>query len=270
MNRYTGKLIETHCHIDNVSGESYAQKILNLLKLENIDYALLLGGRNQDFQKVIDFLSPYHKKVGLLLFIEPDKHNKSDIAKLIENNNRIIKGFKFHPSFHGFKVSVETCEYIFQLANEYNIIINTHTDISENSNSENFRPLLEKYPKTKLILSHAFPFDSALDLASKFENVYIDTSYTAWNKEFQQRALKILGKEKILYGIDSPIGFKKDEKGEFLPHYREAAYEVAEFYNYDENVIPYIMYKNAEKILKNLGTLSPSSASEILRSKSEA
>ncbi len=250
MNTYTGKLIETHCHIDNRSGGFYAQEILNLLELENIDYALLLGGRDQYFQKVIDFLLPYHKKIGLLLFVNPLENKKEELAKLIKEYPQLIKGFKFHPSFHEFKVSLETCEYIFQLANEHNIIINSHTDISENSNSENFRPLLEKYPKTKLILSHAFPFDAALDLASKFENVYIDTSYTAWNKEFQQKALKVLGKEKILYGIDSPIGFEKDEEGEFLPHYRDAAYEVSEFFNFDEDIIPYVMYKNAEKILK--------------------
>ena len=52
MNTYTGKLIETHCHIDLRDG-SIAQEILNILDLEKIDYALLLGGRDQDFQKVI-------------------------------------------------------------------------------------------------------------------------------------------------------------------------------------------------------------------------
>ncbi len=39
-------------------------------------------------------------------------------------------------------------------------------------------------------------------------------------------------------------------KESFYPNYREAAYEVAEFFNFDEDIIPYFLYKNAEKRLK--------------------
>lgn len=246
---YVGPLIETHCHIDFSDDFVFAEEILALQQKENIAYALLLAGRDQQFRTITEQLFPFRERAGLLLFIHPEKHKMADLKPLLTDYPQFIRGFKLHPSGMGFKAGLETLNELFALANEYDLLVATHTDISENSQAGLFRPVMDRYPDTKLILYHAFPFDQALDVASTFENVYIDTSYTAWNAEFQRRALRELGKEKILFGIDSPLGFPKDPAGNWLPHYRDAASEVTEFYRNDPDVVAHVMYKNAARLL---------------------
>jgi len=246
---YTGPLIETHCHIDGRDGSVFAEEMLALQALENLQYALLLGGRDQNFRAAAEMLLPFQDRAGLMLFIHPDKHAAEELKPLLAEYPQLIRGFKLHPSGMGFRADLETLDWLFALANETDLLVVSHTDKSENSQAGLFRPLMERYPQTKLVLCHAFPFEQALDVASSFKNVYIDTSYTAWNAEFQRRALRELGKEKILFGIDSPWGFPKDEDGRYLPHYRAAATEVAAFFNNDPDVVAHVMYKNAARLL---------------------
>ena len=78
--------------------------------------------------------------------------------------------------------------------------------------------------------------------------MYLDVSFTAWGKDFQQKALKAVGKDKILFGIDSPLGFPTDTDS-LLPHFRQAAKEVAAFYNFDRETVESVFYKNAIRLL---------------------
>ncbi len=247
---YAGPLIETHCHIDWADGSFFADEVLALQKQEGLRYALLLGGCDQNFRAVAEKLAPHQDRAGLMLYIHPDQHTAEELKPLLEDYPQLIRGFKLHPSGMDFRVGLETLDWLFALANQYDLRVLSHTDSSENSQAGLFRPLMERYPQTQLILAHAFPFEQALDVASSFDRVYIDTSYTAWNADFQKQALRVLGKEKILFGIDSPIGFKKDEGGKYLPHYREAAAEVAAFYDNDPDVVDFVLFKNAARLLK--------------------
>ena len=54
--------------------------------------------------------------------------------------------------------------------------------------------------------------DGSIDVAQKSENVFIETSFTTYQKDLQEgikkieKAVKILGGEKLLYGSDWPMG----------------------------------------------------------------
>lgn len=236
------KIVETHCHID-WEGDDKMEELVALQRDENLSYVfqisknfealLSLVRQNKDFCTAVPWVMPTHEN-----YLE-------EFDSVYKNNKELIKAIKIHPSMDSFEISIDLLKPLFNYANENDLVIVTHTD--NKAKSSFFNPLMELYPQTKLVLYHASPWQEALDLISLYPNVYMDMSYLAWNKEFQQMAVKTVGKEKILFGIDSPIGFKT-EKGKLLPHYREAAIEIADFYDNDKDVVEHIFYKNAERL----------------------
>ena len=55
--------------------------------------------------------------------------------------------------------------------------------------------------------------------------------------------------DRVVFGIDSPIAFPQDEVKHLQPHFRQAAGEVADFYNQDPKWLAGIFWKNAESLL---------------------
>lgn len=238
-------LIETHCHV-GITGKASFENLKDLQEEENIAYALIIG---KDINGIINNCSKYPEETGALLWINPgDTINYKNLLTTISKNSNVVKGIKLHPNVDHYLVSSELLDSVFWLVNKKDILLVSHTSDTKWSKAEMFAPLMQKYPNTKFILYHATPLDDCIKLVNKYSNVFIDVSYTAWGKEIQQKALAEMGKEKILFGIDSPLGFKT-ENDKFLPHYRDAAREVAGFYDFDRDVVEHVLYKNAAKLL---------------------
>ena len=236
------KLIETHCHID-WEGEDKMVELVALQREENLSFVLQIS---KNFEALIELVKHNKDFCTAVPWVVPSNKNYlEELDSVYQNNKELIKAIKIHPSIDGFEISVDLLKPLFEYANKHNLVIVTHTD--NKAKSSYFISLMELYPQTKLVLYHASPWQEALDLISSYPNVYMDMSYLAWDKEFQQKAVKTVGKERILFGIDSPLGFKTKD-GELQPHYREAAIEVADFYNNDKDIIEHIFYKNAEKL----------------------
>jgi predicted TIM-barrel fold metal-dependent hydrolase len=234
----TMPIIETHCHV------GWVTNIVELQQTEKLRYALLIDG---DWARVIALVREDLEHRGALLAYNPTKQSTEDLRQAISANKDAVKGIKLNPSADNYKPGLEALDSVFALANETGVIVVTHTDSSTRSGL--FGPVLEKYPRTTLILYHACPMDEAFALVNKYRNAYIDVSFTAFNKELQQAALKQIGRKKIVFGIDSPLGFPEKD-GRCLPHYRDAAREVGAFYGDDKDVVEHVLYKNAMRILK--------------------
>jgi len=240
----TMPLIDVHCHAE-MPGIHNTDNTLKLILEEKLDYVLILCTK---YDEVINKVKPYKDKIGVMLYFVPEIKERYKILDSLTLANRgIVKGYKLHPSTYQHEISVNLLDSLFMMANKYDLLIVTHTD-SAWSQASKYKPLLEKYPDTKLILYHAAPASEAFELVNKYKNVYIDVSFTAWGKDFQQKALHAIGKDKILFGIDSPLGFPADSNG-LKPHYRQAAKEVAAFYDFDKEICEAVFYKNAAKLI---------------------
>jgi predicted TIM-barrel fold metal-dependent hydrolase len=228
--------IEIHSHIHTEQG-------IALMREEHLSYALLMAPDTPTFE-----LARKHKDIiGTLAFLNPTQPDYLDKGKsAFDVYADVVKGFKIHPENDGFPVKFDLLAGLFALANERECIIQTHT--GSRSNAALFKPLLKAFPKTKLILLHGYPAEEAFDLVNSFSNVYIDTSASAWGKRYQSKALKAIGKEKIMMGLDSPLGFHR-KNGMILPHFRDAIREIASFYDNDADVLEDVLYKNAAKLL---------------------
>lgn len=240
-------LIDVHSHADGISSglEATPEIILDLMQEESLTYGLLMG---RDHEALIRKVKPHSARAGALLWVVPNEQNHyPGLEKMIEENLDVVKGFKFHPTSYNHPISDKTMGYFFVLADRYDLIIVTHTDIHSRSGS--VEPLLRHFPQTRLILYHAAPLDEACRVMKNYPNVCIDTSYTAFDREVIQTAIREAGKERVLFGIDAPLGFEIRD-GQFLPHYRDAAREVAAFVDHDEDLVEHIMYRNARRFLK--------------------
>ena len=74
----------------------------------------------------------------------------------------------------------------------------------------NFRKVLDRFPKLKLVIAHlAFPHvEGLLELASQYPNLYIDLSVTLGNTSFTDKAfcetIRAFGPERVFFGSDFP------------------------------------------------------------------
>lgn len=89
-------------------------------------------------------------------------------------------------------------------------------EIAEDANPKFLKPVLERY-SPKLIMAHfgaysayhpGLWFDEAIEIASRFENVYADTSAAVdflMRKDIIARIRKEVGLERLLFGSDYPV-----------------------------------------------------------------
>ena len=223
-------------------------ELLEMQREEPLAYALCISDLGLK-DEMIQMAEEHSGKIGVLSYFNPTNPDELKGAEsFLKNHPKQVKGLKIHPAGHGYNVSLETVGEVFRLANEYNVMVQTHTG-AENNEAAMFLPVMKKYPDTQLILHHAFPIQDACQVVESFENVFVDTSYTIDNREAQLYLLNRLGKEKILYAIDGIFWFPKDENGKYIPQFRKRAQEMLSWYKNDRDVIEHIYYKNAAKLL---------------------
>jgi len=242
-------LIDVHVHVGFSPRNWWAgDELLNMQREENLDYLLCMADLGLK-DELIKFAEENSEKIGVLpYFNSTDPEELKAAESMLVSHPGLVRGLKIHPAHYKYQVSLETVGEVFRLANEYDVMVQTHIG-AENNEAAMFLPVMEKYPDTKLILHHAFPINDACQIAESFKNVFVDTSYTVDNREAQLYMLNRLGKEKILYAIDGVEWFPKDENGAYIPQFRNRAKEMLPWYKNDRDAIEHIYYKNAAKLL---------------------
>jgi len=237
MNTATVPLVETHAHLDIL------ESIVELQIREGVRYALLI---DRQWKRALATVRAHPQRTGALLHFNPRADSLSELEKTIRANPGVVQGIKLHPSMDRYEVSARELDDVFAVAEGCGVLVASHTDAQ--SPAGRFRPIMDRRPTLRFIAYHACPGPEAFELVNAFANVYIDTSFTAWGRAFQQQALAAIGKDRILFGIDSPLGFPC-ANGAYGPHYRDAAREVAEFYDSDSEVCEAVFHRNAARLL---------------------
>ncbi len=241
--------VETHCHLDweFAEAEVTPASLMDLCDEENATYSLLIGA---DPDTQIEAIRERKERFGYLLWPRPkDLRWWAGYEQILLDNRDVIRGIKLHPHYDRYFAGLDLLEDVFASACNHDFVIATHTMDDPTSRAEQFRPMLEKHPRTKLILYHATPFDDALALMKEFPNVYMDISAGAFGEQAMLKALDVVGQKKILFGVDTPLGFPVRD-GKYQHHLRDVIEkEIALWVDYDENILRDILYRNAAKLL---------------------
>jgi predicted TIM-barrel fold metal-dependent hydrolase len=120
-------------------------------------------------------------------------------------------GIKIHPEEHGYPI-VEHGRKIFEFAAERRAIILTHSS-EQNSQADDFVPLVNEFPEVRLILAHiGCGWDGDLThqvraiQKSKHGNMFADTSSArSITPKLIEWAVKQIGPERVLFGTDTPL-----------------------------------------------------------------
>ena len=166
----------------------------------------------------------------------PNKDEDYLEGKLKEIINLDLKGIKLLPTLQMFSPNENRnferiCEYCEK--NQKIILYHTGCDpgpwenpeLSEDANPKYLKPVLEKYCPI-IVLAHAGSysahnpglwFDEALQIASRFENVYFDSSAVSsfiYREKILKKIREKMGLHRLLYGSDFPVVWGSDMKYE--------------------------------------------------------
>jgi predicted TIM-barrel fold metal-dependent hydrolase len=152
----------------------------------------------------------------------------------------VYVGFKFLPDYHGIALSDERYRPAWEVANERELLILTHTwGGSELDGPAVLRQVAERYPRVKLLLGHSChdEWDAAVELARDFANVYLELTAVFDDRGVLEEFVRQAGSERLLFGTDLPW---------FDPHHAVGALLSADISDEDRHNI---CHRNAERLL---------------------
>ncbi|MDY6935926.1 MAG: amidohydrolase family protein [Spirochaetota bacterium] len=206
-------------------------------------------------------LAKKHKQLRGLAWCNPI--NKKNSAQEIEHFFRDGKliGMKFHPSLNMYSVTDPSVEPYMELCVQYDIPAQFHTQPDEYCNPNLMLKLALRHPQVKIIMVHmnlgnkGSDNDVAIDAAKNASNLLLDTTWVPSEKVI--KAVKGIGKDRIIFGTDAPVGnYYRFGDYEHYDHYflfNAIPFQEPPFISYlQKRLSPdeydHVMYLNAKRI----------------------
>jgi uncharacterized protein len=148
-------------------------------------------------------------------FYDPGR-GREDIATLEKASRRTgMKGIKIHPSFAGVAGDDPRYEPVWRFAAEHELPIVSHTWSVSRYNAaqalstpERFEPMVQKFPKARLVLAHSAGTGSgrreAMRLAGTYPGVYLDCAGDIYDRHYFEKMAAAGLERKVLFGTDYP------------------------------------------------------------------
>jgi predicted TIM-barrel fold metal-dependent hydrolase len=138
-------------------------------------------------------------------------------------NELKLKGVKIHPPLHSFKVEglvdTEFMDTMVRFQNEMNtkipIVSHAMTDIT--CTPSQFGLLAAAYPGVPIIMAHAtHGISSSLLLVKKYENLFVDISWSFLDDSYLRRAVDIVGVNNVFFGSDAFLPGQENLYGNYF------------------------------------------------------
>jgi predicted TIM-barrel fold metal-dependent hydrolase len=148
-------------------------------------------------------------------------------------------GFKFLSDYHRYPITGPNYAPALQYANERGLPVLMHTwGGSPYDGPALWAEVAEKYPRAKLLMGHSGygQWDLALEMARKYDNIYLELTAAYHANGIIERMVREVGSHKVLYGEDLPW---------FDPQYAIGCVLCAHISDEDRHNI---LHRNAERI----------------------
>ncbi len=213
-------------------------------------------------EEVID-ASRYSKgRLCPVASFNPDLGIEGNLERLRRIKDQIL-GLKLYPTFHFLRPDSDVMERLYNYLEDEGLILIVHTGcdpgiwelpaLCENARPKYVERVARNHKDLIIILAHmgsysvlqeGMFFHEALDLMSKYDNVYGDTS--AISSYYIKAAVKEVGSDKVLFGSDYPYVVN------FTPRDAVDIIKNLDISCKDKKAI---LYQNAHRLLKTLGGL---------------
>lgn len=184
---------------------SSVEDIIRMQKEANIDKSVIFAMPQEPFPEknkeanieVFTAKGPFIP----FIWINPYFFNEREVIDLIRRFS--VSGIKLHPVFDGYYPSPEFLKDIIELSVKLDIPVLFHSLWGNFGDVKHIEKIAENFPKAKIVIAH-LKESGCIDVAKKLDDVYIDTSYCPHPRRIE-RAVKVVGAERILFGSDFPF-----------------------------------------------------------------
>jgi len=206
------KIIDDHSHIGNFG--SWARFDFDLARLKeqmsefDIEKTLLTGANCEDNDSVLDAFQKEPDLIVPVAWVKPNgEKTLADIRRYVEREG--FRAIKLHPLFDAYCADDTVVDPILDLAEELRIPVFIHSGHPPYSLPWQIAWLVERHPRVPVVMlhmghAHGVYVDSAIKVAKRHSNVYLDTSGTPMSVKIRE-AYDTVGADRVLFGIDSPF-----------------------------------------------------------------
>lgn len=211
------KVIDAHTHMHAVGDASTPvsseEDCIKLMDDENIEsiwcttHEDLFSPSNVVNEGTIGFAHKYPDRVKAYYAFNPN-HKEiylGGINRILTDDSVI--GLKFLPNYHNFALEGDGYREALDFADEYKLIVLSHTwgDKPQN-NVGNVREMIKSHKDLFFIMGHSAPgdLDGAIEVAKKHDNVYLDLCDIHRHSGIVEKMVNCVGSERILFGTDMP------------------------------------------------------------------
>lgn len=189
----------------------------------------------------------------------PDLQPREFVAYLEENN---FIGVKLYPTLHFCKPSARRLDPIYEYMEEAGLVLIVHTGCDpgiwelprfcQYARPRELAQVAKKHPSLNIVMAHlgaysalspGIFFDEAIEVMSKYDNVYADTS--AVDPFYVELAVDRIGYDRLLFGSDYPYVI-----GLTILDYVNSIVELG----FENKILRRILHDNAARLLNRLAT----------------
>jgi len=213
-------VIDMHSHVGNEAKNGQitdADSYISVLDAAGVDIAasscIFYGDASHCNNETADFVAKNPDRFLGVAFVTP-YYPEEAIAELERAFDVLGMVFlKVYPSYVQKPIDDEVYEPILQWCNDRSIIVKSHTEYMEGSNTytdpDRFIGLAKKYTNIRWILAHSGNVREgqlrAIEAAKSSRNIYLETC-TSWGDHGTiERLVEGAGEDRVLYGSDMPL-----------------------------------------------------------------
>jgi predicted TIM-barrel fold metal-dependent hydrolase len=220
------------------------------LTLEGASYALASSasvttvGQQYGNEEAVREVARHPDTIGGMIWINPhDPAWEDDATSTLDHG---FLGIKLHPVLDHYRVTREALSGVFAFAARHRLAILTHA-AEGGARPLNYVDLVEQFPDVDVVFAHFGPGVEGILMAKKYDNAYLDTTLVPASSIYI--AVDSAGSEKVLFGTDSPIGYKTSEGPDTPEHrtFRQATDEIRAL-ELPNNDLDDVFYRNASRV----------------------
>lgn len=239
------KKIDAHSHIGNFGGWADVsftkEKLVEQMKEYDIEKTFLTASSFKGNDEVVDAFQSYPDKIVPFVWVNPAL---DDVEKKLYKyiNQEGFAGIKMQPLVDAFVADDEVVYPVMDFAREYDIPVFIHCGHPPFSLPWSIALLAEKYPDVRVTMihmghGHGVYIDASIKMAKRYDNIYLEMSGMPMGSKIKE-AYETVGKDRIMFGIDSPF------------HHPSVEIQKVLSCGLDEKAQEDIFYNNAKKLLR--------------------
>jgi len=198
--------IHTHVGLDKDGMSQTLEELIARMDSNRIDYAATfpLNEKNQDLISASMALLNVNNP-RIMPFLRFDPHTTSPDA--VESRIDKFRGVKLHPTSQQFDPLDKKFYPLYEVIQKHAkpLLIHTKSNSSPYADPDKASLLADDFPDLDIILGHfASCSEEAIKMVSKHDNLYLETSIHSLYPVKIEKALAIVGADKVLFGSDIP------------------------------------------------------------------